>query len=185
MTGWLCVFDQFCVTWSVALSSCSFSLFPLLLFCAIRHRGSSVRRPVCILRKGLTVIPRMSQEPLGLMKWTGVLLLAFRLPSCSSAFAAWPLCLSLRIVMSALYEHCHWNTHWNDISHKAKPMLIARWKGPPLTLSQCVNVPRYLPIVICSQWRQEPVCCCTFECTVTEKTNLTSPPRRLIAQPRL
>lgn len=96
----------------------------------------------------------MTLESSGLMRWTGVLLLVFCLPSCSSAFSACPLCLSLGIVMSPVYEHCHWNTHWNDISHKAKPMLIARWKGPLLTLLQCLNAPRYLPIVICSRWRQ-------------------------------
>lgn len=66
---------------------------------------------------------------------------AVRLPACL------PACLPLLtqhaaagILMSAVYEHCHWNTLRNVISHKAKPMLIVNiLKGLLLTLVQGLN----------------------------------------------
>lgn len=113
----------------------------------------------------------------GLVTWTCAPLLAFCRPLCSSAFATCPLCLSLGIAMSAVYEHCHWNTHWNDISHKATPMLMTRrWHWMRRGICRLLSA---------LGGDRKPMCCCTFQCTVTEKTNLASPPWRLIAQPRL
>lgn len=112
----------------------------------------------------------MSRGSPGLVTWTCVLHLAFCRLLCSSAFAC-PLCLSLGIVMSTVYEHCHWNTHWNDITHKATPMLIAR-RGHWM----CRGIYWLLSAL---GGDRKPMCCCAFECTVTEKNNLPSPPWRL------
>lgn len=117
----------------------------------------------------------MSRGSPGLVTWTCVLHLAFCRLLCSSAFAC-PLCLSLGIVMSTVYEHCHWNTHWNDITHKATPMLIAR-RGHWM----CRGI--YWLLSALGGDRKPMCCCCAFECTVTEKKQ--SPIPTMTTEPRL